>query len=152
MSMERWNPFREMDAMRQAMDRWFDDRFQGGAPGQQPHILSVALDVHETEDGYLLEASLPGIKAEDIDVNVEGETVTLRGQTQSTEERKEGKNYLYRERRSGSFYRSIRLPEPLDAERVEATLDHGVLKVKLPRLAQAKNRKIQVKPGQEPQP
>lgn len=148
MSMERWNPFREIDTMRQAMDRWMDDRVPGNFMGQQGNMLSVALDVHETANGYELEASLPGIRAEDIDINVDRETLTIRGQSESTNQRSEGKNYLYRERRVGSFFRTIRLPEPIDGDKVEATLEHGILRVQLPRLGMAQNRRVQIKSGQ----
>ncbi|HEX2915924.1 MAG TPA: Hsp20/alpha crystallin family protein [Chloroflexia bacterium] len=148
MSMERWNPFRDLDSMRQAMDRWFDDRLPGSFFNQQGNMMSVALDVRETDQGYELEASMPGVRPEDLDITVDRDTVTLRGQSQSNEERKEGKNYIYRERRSGSFFRTIRLPEPIDADHVEANLDHGVLRVTLPRLSQTANRRVQVRSGQ----
>jgi len=145
MSMERWNPFRDFDNMRQAMDRWVDERMPGNLMNQQNSMLSVALDVHETTQGYELEASLPGVRPEDIDINVERDTVTLRGQTRASSEQGDGKNFLYRERRSGSFFRTIRLPDAIDGEKVEASLENGVLRVQLPRLAQTSQRRIQVR-------
>lgn len=144
MSMDRWNPFRDFDNMRQAMDRWMDDRLPGRP--DQTNTLSVALDLHETATGYELEASMPGIKPEDIDIQVDRDKVTLRGQSTATEE-KNDRNYIYRERRSGSFYRVVRLPEAVDAEKVEATLDHGILRVQLPKLSQSSQRRIQVRSG-----
>jgi len=147
MSMDRWNPFREIGNMRQAVDRWRDDRFNNSwpDPSAQANALSVTLDIHETEAGYELEASLPGIKPEDVDIQVDRETVTLRGTTVSNEQAEEGRNYIYRERRSGNFFRTVRLPEAIDAEKVEATLDHGILKVQLPKLAQAQKHRVQVR-------
>jgi HSP20 family molecular chaperone IbpA len=109
---------------------------------------SVALDVRETENGYELEASVPGFRPEEIEVNVDRDTVTIRGQSQATDEKREGKNYLYRERRSGAFVRSIRLPEPVDGEKVEAVLNNGVLLLQIPRLAQTQRRRVEVRAGE----
>jgi len=146
MSMDRWNPFRDFDNMRQAMDRWMDDRLPNNwLNSAQSSPLSVAVDIHETETGYELEASLPGVKPEDVDIQVDRETVTLRGQSASTEEKREGRNYIYRERRSGAFFRTVRLPEAVDPDKVEATLDHGILKVLLPKLSQARQRRVPVR-------
>jgi len=146
--MDRWNPFRDFDNMRQAMDRWMDDRLPNNwLNSGQDSPLSVALDVHETETGYELQASLPGVSPDDIDIQVDRETVTLRGKSASAEEKHEGRNYIYRERRSGAFFRTIRLPEAVDPDKVEATLDHGVLKVQLPKLSQARQRRVQVRSG-----
>lgn len=146
MSMERWNPFRDMDTMRQAMDRWFDDRWPGSMLSNMGQGTNVAVDVNETDNGYELTANIPGMRPEDIDITVNRDTVTLRGTSQQNTERKEG-NYIYRERHSGSFHRTIRLPEPVNADQVEAELDHGVLRVTLPRLQQTPNRRVQVRPG-----
>jgi len=147
MSMERWNPFREIESMRQAMDRWMDERGFNNlsfSPGSQN--LSLAVDVHETENGYELTASLPGVKPEDVEISVNKDMVTIRGRTEQNEERQQG-NYVYRERHAGSFQRTVRLPDQVNSEQVEASLENGVLKVTLPRLQQASQRRIQVKSG-----
>ncbi len=149
MSMDRWNPFRDnFDNMRQAMDRWVEDRMPGGWSNQSGSMMSVAVDVRETERGFELEASLPGVRAEDLEINVDRDTITLRGQNQIQEDRRDGKNYIYRERRAGAFMRSIRLPEPVDNEQVEASLDHGILRIQLPRLSQTQQRRVPVRSGQ----
>lgn len=145
MSMERWNPFREMDMMRQNMDRWFDDRWPG-SPMSGNQNLGVAIDLNETSTGYELTASMPGVRSEDIDISVNGDTITLRGKSEHNDERQQG-NFIYRERRSGSFQRTIRLPESINAEQVEAELDHGVLKITLPRMQRTGNRKVQIRGG-----
>ncbi len=144
MSMDRWNPFREMDTMRQAMDRWFDDR----VPGMQTSgaTMNLAVDLHETENGYELTASIPGVKAEDVDITVNRDTITIRGKTERNEERQQG-NYIYRERHSGSYQRTVRLPEAINSDEVEATLEHGILRLNLPRLQQTPNRRVQVRAG-----
>ncbi len=146
MSMDRWNPFRDLDNMRQAMDRWMDERLPNNwLNSAQSSPLSIALDVHETETGYELEASLPGVSPDDIDIQVDRENVTLRGKSTSPEEKHAGRNFIYRERRSGAFYRTVRLPEVLDPDKVEASLDNGVLKVQLPKLSLSTNRRVQVR-------
>ncbi len=148
MSRDRWKPFRDFGNMRQAMERWRDDRFNNfPTPPAPADALSVAVDIHETEQGYELVASLPGVKPEDVDIQVDRESVTLRGKTLSSEQTGEGRNYIFRERRAGGFFRTVRLPEAIDADRVEATLDHGILRVQLPKLAQAQNRRVQVRSG-----
>jgi HSP20 family protein len=147
MSMERWNPFRDFDNMRQAMDRWMDERLAGNRQSPaQANPLSVALDIHETQAGYELEASLPGVKPEDLDIQIDRETLTLRGKSAADEEKQAGRNFIYRERRSGSFFRTVRLPEAVDPEKVEATLENGVLRVQLPKLNQTGQRRVQVRP------
>jgi HSP20 family protein len=151
MSMERWNPFGEMDNFRQAMDRWFEDRLPRNWYGNQMgNNLNLPLDVHETEQGYELEASLPGVKADDIDIEINRDQVTIRAKTQSSEERRdENKNYLYRERRAGSFYRTIRLPDLIDTSKADANLEHGILRVNLPRMDQSQSRqRLQVRGSQ----
>ncbi len=146
MSMDRWNPFRDFDNMRQTMDRWMDERLPNNwLNSAQSSPLSIALDVYETETGYELEASLPGVSPDDIEIQVDRETVTLRGKSASPEEKHAGRNFIYRERRSGAFYRTVRLPEVLDPDKVEASLDNGVLKVQLPKLSLSTNRRVQVR-------
>jgi len=147
MSMDRWNPFREIESMRQAMDRWMDERgFNNLGSSSSNQNLSLAVDVHETENGYELTASLPGVKPEDVEISVNKDVVTIRGRTEQNEERQQG-NYIYRERHAGTFQRSVRLPDQVNSEQVDASLENGVLKVTLPRLQQSTQRRIQVKSG-----
>ena len=140
--MERWNPFRDnFGMMRQRMDRWLDDR---GWLNQPDNVLSVAIDLRETGHGYELEASLPGIRAEDIEISIEQDTLTLRGQSISRNQERSDQNYIYRERRLGAFMRTLRLPELIDTDHVEASLDHGILRVQLPRLVQSQYRRVPI--------
>jgi len=152
MSMERWNPFREIETMRQAMDRWLDERgLNNVGPFSGNQAQSMAIDLNETENGYELTTALPGVKPENIEINVDRDLVTVRGRTDQNEERQQG-NYIYRERHSGSYQRSIRLPEPVNSEQVEATMEDGVLKITLPRLQQTVQRRIKVNSGAEGRP
>ncbi|MDB5079880.1 MAG: heat shock protein Hsp20 [Chloroflexi bacterium] len=147
MSMERWNPFRELENMRHAMDRWLEDRGLNNAGfAQTNQSLSLAVDLHVTEKGYELTAAMPGVKPENVEINIDRDLLTVRGQTQQEEEHRQG-NYLYRERHVGSYQRSIRLPEPVNPDQVDATLEDGVLRLTLPSLQQTLQRKINVRPG-----
>jgi HSP20 family protein len=139
-AIERWNPFQELETMRNWMDRWFDEGFGRNAPA----MFTPAVDLVQTETGYELHANLPGFKPEEVDINVEKDTVTIKAKHEEQQEKTE-KNYLYRERRSGTFYRSFRLPEVVDAEKAEAKIDNGVVVLTLPRLAQAQGRKLEIK-------
>jgi HSP20 family protein len=142
-TIERWNPFQEIETMRNWMDRWMDNGFTR-TTNNMPSTFSPAVDIVQTETGYELHANLPGYQPEEIEVKVDRDTVTLKAQHEEKVEKNED-NYIYRERRSGSFYRSLRLPETIDGEKVEAHIENGVLKLTLPRLAQAQSRKVEVK-------
>ncbi|NWJ45900.1 MAG: Hsp20/alpha crystallin family protein [Chloroflexi bacterium] len=142
-AIERWNPFQELETMREnvykVFDRWFDEGFD-----RSPVVFSPAIDLVQTENGYELHANMPGYKPEEIEINLEGDLLTLRAKHEESEEKKD-KNYVYRERRSGSFYRSMRLPEPIDTTKAEAKMESGVLTLSLPRLGQKEVHKIEIK-------
>jgi HSP20 family protein len=104
---------------------------------------SVPLDMREQDGQVIVEASVPGIKPEDIDVSVEDGTLTIKGETKSeTEEKKEG--YLLKERRAGSFYRSVRLPESVDPAKATSSYADGVLRVTMPKKPEKQAKKIKV--------
>lgn len=142
MAMEPWNPWREMMNMRDIMDRMFQDTFVRAGSGLLGRG-SVPLDIRETDNGYEVEAALPGVRPEDVQVTVQDDTLTIRGEIKGQEERS-GQNWITRERRSGSFYRSVTLPAPVDAERATASFEHGVLRMTLPRSAQAGPKQIRI--------
>lgn len=142
MAMEPWNPWREMMNMRDLMDRMFQDTFVRAGSGLLGRG-SVPLDIRETDNGYEVEAALPGVRPEDVQVTVQDDTLTIRGEVKSQEERSD-QNWITRERRSGSFYRSVTLPAPVDADRATARFEHGVLRLTLPRSAQAGPKQIRI--------
>ncbi|MEI6043589.1 MAG: Hsp20/alpha crystallin family protein [Chloroflexota bacterium] len=146
MSMKGWNPFWDIETMRQAMDRWFDERLLSNPPNNGSQNQEVAIDVNETQNGYELTAAVPGVRAEDIEILINRDTLTLRGKGEQLEEGRQG-TYVYRERYTGSFQRTIRLPGPINAEQVDAELDLGLLKITLLRLQEASQRRVQVRSG-----
>lgn len=102
------------------------------------------VDIHETDDAYVLQADLPGMKKEDIDVQIVEDQITLRG-SRTREDRSESKGYRRYERAEGKFERSFRIRGGVDATKVEAKFEHGVLTVTLPKPEEAKPRQIEVK-------
>jgi HSP20 family protein len=140
----RWNPFREMAAMQSALDRLFDDSFRSTWPATADNVL--AFDVLETNDNYVATVTLPGLTADDINIRFEDGTLTVSAEIpQPTVE--EGARVLMQERGFGQFSRSIRLPDSIDADHVEATYEDGVLTLTLPKAEEAKPRLIPIKSG-----
>ncbi len=144
-SVNRWDPFAEVADLRREMDHVFGDFF-----GQTPFRMAATesmwsplVDVHETKDSLVLVAELPGIKQEDIQVSIEGDTLTLKGERKLEKEVNEDQ-YHRVERSYGKFERSILLPSMVDAGRVKATYRDGVLEIQLPKKEEAKPKAIKV--------
>ena len=145
----RPSPFSELVSLRQAMDRLFEDSFARpfGYSGDQ----SLALDVQTTKDALVVEAALPGVKPEDVDITVENGQLMIRGNMKT--ERKEGEgDYLVREISRGSFVRTISLPNGLEADKADATFENGVLRLRIPKAEQVKPRQIRISPVTNGQP
>jgi HSP20 family protein len=144
MMLQRWDPFREMISLREAVDRLFRESFV--RPGNWlagAETPTVALDVHESDNEYVVKASLPGVKPEDTEILAQGNTLTIRGQSKADEEKQES-GYLLRERHYGAFQRSLTLPVPVNADQAEARYENGVLVLTLPKAEQAKPKQITV--------
>lgn len=140
----RWEPFRDMMTLRQAMDRLFEDSFVRPAGFGNVSVPEVALDVKETEADVVVKAELPGVKPEDVDVSVSEGVLTIKGENKEEKEEKET-NYYRRERRYGSFSRSISLPAAVNADRADAVFENGVLSLTLPKAEEARPKQIKVK-------
>lgn len=141
--IRRTNPFGELISLRSAMDRLFEDswvRSHNGTADEHP----LALDVRTTEDAYEIDAALPGIKPEDVDISVLGETLTIAARTNSDQSR-EDEGYSYREIRRGSFSRTVTMPTSVKAEEATATFENGMLHLSIPKAEEAKPRQIQIK-------
>ena len=144
----RWNPYREMHNMINSVDRRVDSRYLA-ARHMAPQNWALAVDVSESEDEYLIKASLPGINPEDLDINIESNVLTIKGEYKEEEER-EDRRYHMRERRSGNFCRSFSLPNSVNADAIEATYEAGVLSLSLPKAEEAKPHRIEVKSFDKP--
>ncbi len=132
--------------LRRVMDRMLEDAFvvprEGGAEGWG----SPAVDVYEEGENLVVEAHLPGLHPDQIDVNVERGVLTISGKTESEQEQ-QGRTYLLREKRFGRFSRSLQLPATYTADPSEATCEHGVLRLVFPKAEEAKPRRIQLNTG-----
>jgi HSP20 family protein len=145
-ALTRWDPFREMQTFRSMMDRFFDEPF-AGAPQlwtQRGEGFPLALDVAEDENGYIVTASVPGVEPDQIEITLTDNVLTIKGETKSEQE-SDQQNYHLRERRYGSFMRSVTLPMGVNAEQVEATHENGVLTLRLPKSEEQKPKRISVK-------
>ena len=132
--------------LRQVMDRLLEDAFVMPRGGEGQTWGGPALNVYEEGDQLTVEAQLPGMNPDDLDINVEQGVLTISGQTTTEEERKE-RNYLVREHRTGRFSRSLRLPATYNAENCTASFEHGVLRLVFPKSEAAKPRRIQIGGG-----
>lgn len=148
-TLTRWDPFSELASMRSVMDRLFDQSI-GRFPalrngGEDLGAATLGLDVFETNDDYVVKAAIPGVDPKDIDIQVEDDVLTIKGEFQHKDEVNED-SYLRRELRYGTFQRSLRLPPTVDAEKATAAFEHGVLKLTLPKKAEAKAKTIKITP------
>ena len=141
MSIVRWEPLRDFMTLRGAMDRLFEDSFVGRRPREWlPAEGTLALDMYQTEEAAVIKSSVPGVKPDDIDITISGNTLTISGETKEEEE-----DYIRRERRYGSVSRSVVLPEGLEPGKAEASFEDGILTLSIPKAPEAKPKVIKVK-------
>jgi HSP20 family protein len=155
MAMERWRPqwgispwrpFRELEEVERRFEEIFGRPFLPAVWRRVPaeeRAWAPAIEVFEKEDKFVVKAELPGMKEEDIDVSVVGDTLTIKGERKAEIEVKE-EDYYCCERSYGSFSRSVTLPSTVDANKIEASYENGVLEISLPKAAEVKPRKISV--------
>ena len=139
----RWEPARDRMTLREAMDRLFDDAFT--RPLSLRDGWSVpAIDMYQTDDEIIVRAALPGIKADQVQINVTGEILTLKGDVKHEEDKKE-KAWHIREQRWGSFERSLVLPTEVVADKTKAEFENGILTITLPKAEEVKPKVINIK-------
>ena len=148
MAIVRWEPFREMVTIQDRMNRIFDEAFRANrsAGSEEDYALAAwapAVDIYEQEGNIVLKAELPGVDPKDVDVRVENNVLTLRGERKlDSDVKKEG--YHRVERAYGSFGRSFTLPTVVDTEKIKAEYKDGVLRVTLPKREEAKAKQISI--------
>ena len=141
----RWEPAREMMTLREAMDRLFDDAFTRPLSLRDGWSASApAIDMYQTNDEIIVKAAVPGMKADDVQINVTGELLTIKGEMKEQEEKKE-KAWHIREQRWGSFELSVALPTVVVADQAKAEFENGILTVTLPKAEEVKPKTITVK-------
>ena len=141
----RWEPAREMMTLREAMDRLFDDAFTRPLSIRDGWSMSnPAVDMYQTENEVVVKASIPGMKAEDVQINITGDVLTLKGEVQNEEERND-KAWHIREQRFGSFERSVALATAVKTDKAEAAFENGILTITLPKADEVKPKTINIK-------
>jgi HSP20 family protein len=153
MALIRWEPARELGTIQSEMNRLFNTFFDTpttAATGNAFRRWIPPMDLVETDGEFVLRADLPGLSHDDVNIELEDNVLTVSGERKSEhEERHEG--YYRIERSSGSFRRSLTLPEGVNPEAVKATFDRGVLEVRVPKPEERKPRKVAITVGSEPE-
>ena len=146
MRIQRWEPFREMVSLRDAVNSLLQESFVPPNDARSElgaTTFTLPVDITEAEDDFVVTASMPGIKPEDVQTTVLGDTFTIRGESTADDEQK-GHNWLVRERRSGSFQRSVSLGTPINADKASAQFENGVLTLTLPKSEQVRPKQINI--------
>jgi len=147
-NLVRLEPAREMLSLREAMDRLFEESFlRPGSFGVSDSASAMLpMDMYETENDVVVKAAIPGVKPEDIEVTVTGDLLSIKGEFRTESEQKDEKrNYHRQERRYGSFCRQVTLPAGVNADACAADFENGVLTLTLPKVEEAKVKKVQIK-------
>ena len=146
MDLVQWKPFREVSRLRNEMDRLWEDYFCSGRRALRPleEEWMPAVDVSETGDKITVKAEIPGMEAKDIEISMVGDTLTIKGEKKAEREEKE-ENYHMVERSYGTFCRAMKLPAPVDPDKVEATYKNGLLTMVLPKKEEVKPKAIEIK-------
>ena len=146
MNLVKWNPWREMPALHNRINRMFDDpffRIGRMADEEGLGMWNPAVDLYEEDDTFVIKAELPGIKKDDIQVDLKDRVLTVSGERTHDNEVKE-ENYYRRERSYGKFQRAFTLPVEVDSEKIKAEFKDGVLQIEVPKPEDKKTRRVTV--------
>ena len=154
MMSQRWDPFAEVRRFHPRLNRdTFNRRAWGFPMASNGALISgwqIPMDAVEEGDNLVFRASVPGVKPEDIEVTIEDGVLSIKTDTKEEAEGKEG-GYLMRERRSGSFHRSVRLPDTVDPDKAESGYENGVLTISLPKTEAKKAKRLEIAVGNAPE-
>ena len=146
MMIQRWHPLRELHHMDEVLNRLWRDR--GSLSPTIEEEWNIPLDVVQKQDSLVVKASLPGVDPTEVQVSIEDSMLSIKAEVVAGGE--EDTSYLLRERRVGSFFRTLQLPETVDTAKVESFYENGVLTIILPKLAEKMEKKIKIKVGKAP--
>jgi len=145
MAIIRWDPFRDLVTLREKMNRLFEDA--ASSHGEEKDLVASSwtpsVDIYETENEVVLTAELPGIEDKDIELKIDDNTLTIKGERKFEKEAKE-ENYHRIERAYGSFYRSFSLPRYIEQDKIKAKHEHGILKIIMPKKHESKPVSIKI--------
>jgi len=144
MSMIRWEPFSELMSLRQAMDRLFEDSFVTPSRAFGRLDFTMPVDMYQTENEVVVKTAVPGVKPEEVDITITGDTLCIKGEKKADEKVKRD-DYIYQEHRYGAFSRAVNLPAGLDTGKAEASFEDGILTLTIPKSEEVKPKQIEVK-------
>lgn len=148
MNLVQYDPFREMRSLQDEVNRLFSSSFSRGGDSELARgAWSPSVDIYENKDQIVLEAELPGMQPEDVEISIENNVLTVHGE-RKFEKKAEGDNFHRVERSYGSFTRSFTLPPTVSSENAEAQFENGVLRLTLAKREEAKPRRIEIKANQ----
>ena len=147
MSLELWQPMREMRRLTDEMERMMEEAFEPFEHRWErlaPSMRFFPVNMYRQNNDLIVEAMLPGIRPEDVDIGVSGNTLTIRAERKEAKERKE-EDYYYHEVEAARFFRQLTLPSDVRADKAEAKYENGMLRLRLPMAGAAKEARIKVK-------
>ena len=143
-SLIRFSPTTEVRSLQREIDRMFDSLIPRGNGDAEQAVWSPRVDLAETDQAYLIELDVPGMKRDDLEVNYQDGSLTVSGERKQ-QEKEENSSLVRVERRFGRFYRSFDLPQSVDASKIEAKYEAGVLSIEVPKAEESKPRSVQIK-------
>jgi len=143
MSISRWDPFRELEALRENVNRLVQESAGSRREQSLTRAWAPLVDVMEDEDKIVVKADLPGMKKENIDIELTGDTLTIKGERKFEDEEKKD-NYVRVERAYGQFMRSFTIGVPVNASEIKASYKDGTLEVTIPKAEEIKPKKVEV--------
>jgi HSP20 family protein len=143
MAIQRWEPLRDMVSLRDAMNSLLQESFIRPTGLAEDNPAMLPLDITENENEFVVKASLPGLKPEDVQITAHGDTLTIRGEMKAEQEKKD-EHFHLRERRYGHFQRTVSLSTPISPDKAQARFENGVLTLTLPKAEEAKPKQIKI--------
>jgi HSP20 family protein len=151
MNLVTYDPFRELRSLQDEVNRVFNAGFNRGDNEMMRGAWSPSVDIYENKDNIVLEAELPGMRPDDVNISIENNVLTIHGERKF--EKKDDKDDFHRVERSyGAFTRSFTLPPTVSAEKVDAEFENGVLRLTMAKREEAKPRRIEIKAGEKSHP
>jgi HSP20 family protein len=146
MALARWNPWGELFNLHDQMDQLFNQTFNQTLMPAGTQTVSLPLDIRQNDEAYFIEASVPGFSPDEVEVTLDENVLTIRGEHKTEKDESKG-GYVRRERRQTSVFRQVGLPSEVKANEISATFENGILTVTVPRAQKAQPRRIEVNTG-----